>query len=92
MRAPIEIFSTRMDRSSIGFTIEAAMQKPEYLCLTLSDAETTKEAERADSPRPRSTTFRARLNLLSGSLDKFVAQVGEVGQRYCIVVLKSLML
>ena len=25
------------------------MQKPEYLCLTLPEAEATKEAERADS-------------------------------------------
>ena len=53
------------------------MQKPEYLCLTLPDAEATKEAERADSlsERPRSTTFRARLNLLSGRL----GQIGSTG-------------
>ena len=48
MYAPIEIFSYEdgIDRA-LDFTIETAMQKPEYLCLTLPDA----EAERSRTSR-----------------------------------------
>ena len=66
MRAPIEIFSYEdgIDRA-LAVTIEAAMQKPEYLCLTLPEAE-AKEAERAASlsERPRSMTSEPAQSLV----------------------------